>query len=124
MKRRNGRVELEFPDDYHEFTHARVHFVRETGLHERGRYRVTALASGRFYTVTGGHSKRYPWVAEAVVGLDTPYARNYRNVGAFSTLVDAAEAIAYWDATMYREYPMHEPARTAPTPATTEGAHP
>jgi hypothetical protein len=87
--------------DYIEFTHAGVHFFRTTKLHERGVYKVTVKRSGRTYLVTGGHSRRFPWRAIADQGIAVAHHRNFRDAGGYSNLVETAEGIARFDATMY-----------------------
>lgn len=101
MKRdRSGNVILE-SDDLREFTHRGVHFFRTTGLHERGVYRATVTKTGRTYLVTGGHSKRFHWRAIADRGVAIAHHSNFRDAGGYANLVQAAEGIARFDATMY-----------------------
>lgn len=101
MKRPRHRTTLEGRDDYREFTRAGVQFFRTTPLHERGVYRVTVTKSGRTYLVTGGHTKRYPWRAVADRGVAIGGHANWRDAGGYSNLIETAEGIARFDATMY-----------------------
>lgn len=96
------RAKLQHPQDYLAFRHHGVHMVRTSGLHERGVYRATVERSGRTYVVTGGHSKRYPWLVIADRGVHIAHNRNFRNAGNYSNLIDVAEGIAHWDKIMYR----------------------
>jgi hypothetical protein len=122
MKRENGRVVLEFPDDYRGFTFRGVRFARTTQLHETGQYTVTVLRSSRTYTVHGASSKRYPWRAVADTAIANPSRPDepFADAGHYANLIDAAENLAFVDETIFgRGRPFVPPPQ--PQPAGTAG---